>query len=69
MAGRQCPKCGNLTMWQKGNELRCSRDECGYKLHIPSNLGKGGKGQRCPLCNRYTFFNGRCHNKSCGVHE
>lgn len=65
MAGKKCPKCGELTFWTKGNKMECSK--CGHTITIPSNGGMGGRGQRCPVCGKYTWFNGKCN--SCGAHE
>ncbi|MBP3610991.1 MAG: hypothetical protein J6J42_11735 [Lachnospiraceae bacterium] len=65
MAGKICPKCGEQTLWNKGNKLVCSR--CEYTIIIPPNQGMGGKGKKCPVCGKYTWFNGRCNN--CGSHE
>ncbi len=65
MAGAICPKCGEMTLWQKPFGKECSR--CGYRVYRSINSGKGGKGSRCPLCGKYTFFDGRC--SSCGAHE
>ncbi len=65
MAGKTCPKCGEQTLWQKGRSLKCSR--CNYEIHTPTNNGMGGKGKRCPVCGRYTWFEGVCN--SCGTRE
>lgn len=67
MAGRICPKCNRQTLWNKGSKLECSNPECGYKIYIPPNSGMGGKGKRCPVCGRYTWFQGKCN--ACGAHE
>ena len=65
MAGKMCPKCGKQTLWDKGAKLECS--SCGYKVMVPSNGGMGGKGQKCPVCGKYTWFRGKCN--SCGAKE
>ena len=67
MAGKVCPKCKQRTLWTNGARLECSNPECGYKITVPSNEGKGGKGTKCPVCGKYTWFKGRCN--SCGAHE
>lgn len=66
MPGKLCPKCGSRKLWEKNDgNYECSN--CGYRLQVPVNGGKGGKGQRCPICKRYTFFDGKCRN--CGARE
>ena len=65
MAGKMCPKCNELTLWTRGNELICSR--CGYTVKIPPLQGKGGKGRKCPVCGKFTWFDGKCN--SCGAYE
>lgn len=67
MAGKMCPKCGRQTFWNKGGRLECSNPECGYKIFIPANQGMGGKGKKCPVCGKFTWFQGKC--TSCGAHE
>lgn len=67
MPGKMCPKCHRLTLWDKGARLECSTPGCGYKIIIPSNGGMGGKGQKCPVCGKYTWFRGKCN--SCGAKE
>ena len=63
MAGKMCMKCGKQTLWNKGNKLVCSN--CDFTVNLPSNDGKGGKGQKCPSCGKFTWFNNRCN--SCGA--
>lgn len=65
MPGAMCPKCGELTFWNKPFGKQCSK--CGYKVFSNPNEGKGGKGKKCPICKKFTFFNGKC--TSCGAHE
>lgn len=65
MAGKICPKCGRQTFWNKGAKMECSN--CGYVVIIPPNGGMGGKGQKCPVCGKFTWFNGKCN--SCGAHD
>lgn len=65
MAGKMCPKCGRQTLWDKGNKFECSK--CGYTIIIPVNNGMGGKGKKCPVCGKFTWFDGKC--RSCGAHE
>ena len=67
MAGKMCPKCGRQTLWNKGARLECSNPGCGYKIFIPANQGMGGKGKKCPVCGKFTWFRGKC--TSCGSHE
>ena len=63
MPGKRCAKCGNATVFTRGNKAVCS--SCGAEYTLPSNSGRGGKGQRCPFCGRYTWFDGRCN--ACGA--
>ena len=63
MAGKICPKCEQKTLWNHGNKLKCSK--CDYTIIIPPNQGKGGKGQKCPVCGKYTWFDKQCN--SCGA--
>ncbi len=63
MAGRKCPKCGELTLFTTPTGVECSR--CGYKGTVPVNGGFGGKGKKCPVCGNYQVFDGKCRN--CGT--
>lgn len=63
--GKVCPKCGRRTLFEHGSYLECTK--CGYKMIIPTPGGKGGKGQKCPNCGKFTFFGGKC--RSCGARE
>lgn len=65
MAGKKCPNCGNLTFFEKPTGGECNN--CGYKMFVPPNEGKGGKGNRCLRCGKYTVFNGVCRNPKCGA--
>lgn len=65
MPGAVCPKCGKMTFYDRGDRRECSK--CGYKVFKSVNSGMGGKGKRCPICGRYTWFDKRC--RSCGAHE
>lgn len=38
-----------------------------FRVMVPSNGGMGGKGQKCPVCGKYTWFRGKCN--SCGAKE
>lgn len=63
MAGKMCPKCGQQTFFARPNGRECTK--CGYKMIVPANDGKGGRGQRCSNCGKLTVFNRQCHN--CGA--
>lgn len=63
MAGKTCPNCGANTFFEKQFGRECS--QCGYKMIVPANEGKGGKGQKCSNCGQFTVFNGKC--RSCGA--
>lgn len=63
MAGMRCPNCGENTFFSTESGRECSK--CKYKMTVPANGGKGGKGQKCSNCGQYTVFNGKC--RSCGV--
>ena len=65
MPGMACPRCSELTFYRKGNKRICSK--CGYTVTESPNEGKGGKGQRCPMCGKFTWFKGKCN--ACGAHE
>lgn len=63
MAGMVCPKCNRQTFFKTSSGRECTK--CGYKMIVPSNGGKGGKGSKCYNCGRNTVFNGKCTN--CGA--
>lgn len=63
MAGKLCPKCGKFTFFETTNGRKCSK--CEYKMVLPANNGKGGRGQKCSNCSQYTVFDGKCRN--CGA--
>lgn len=63
MAGKLCPNCGERTFFETLNGRECSK--CGWKMTIPPNEGKGGRGKKCSHCGSYTVFNGKCSN--CGA--
>ena len=65
MAGKLCPKCGNLTLFESPSGRKCSK--CPYEVVFPPNNGKGGRGYKCPLCGHFTMFYGKCSN--CGAKE
>ena len=62
MAGKICPNCGELTFFNKPTGRECSK--CGFKMIIPANEGKGGRGNRCSNCGKLTVFNGKCRSCS-----
>lgn len=63
MAGKRCPRCGEWTFFETQTGRECSK--CGYKMIVPANEGKGGRGQKCSNCGKLTVFNGKC--RSCGA--
>ena len=64
MAGKLCPNCNELTFFKTtGNNRECSK--CGYKMTVPINKGKGGRGKKCSNCGRLTVFDNKC--TSCGA--
>ncbi|SFS05931.1 hypothetical protein [Anaeromicropila populeti] len=63
MAGKLCPNCNQYTFFETATGRKCTK--CNYEMTVPSNSGKGGKGQKCPNCNKYTVFNNKC--SSCGA--
>ncbi|MDE6671028.1 MAG: hypothetical protein K2K16_02405 [Ruminococcus sp.] len=65
MAGKLCPKCGNFTLFETLTGRKCTK--CGYGVYVPPNNGKGGRGQKCPICNSMSMFNGKC--TKCGAKE
>ena len=67
MAGSVCPDCKKRTLFQSPRGLRCSNPECNLEIVVPVNGGKGGKGQYCPVCRRYTVFSNKSVNPDCGA--
>ena len=66
MAGAKCPNCTKKTFHKTHGENReCSN--CGYKMNVPPNAGKGGRGKQCVRCKKYTLFNDKCSNPECGA--
>ena len=63
MPGKKCPKCGQMTFYESPSGGRCTK--CGFKMNVPANEGKGGRGKRCLNCGQYTVFNNKCRN--CGA--
>ncbi|HBD01454.1 MAG TPA: hypothetical protein DC053_22230 [Lachnoclostridium sp.] len=63
MAGKLCPSCGQFTFFETVNGRQCSK--CGYKMVLPVNSGKGGKGQKCVNCGQFTVFDNKC--RTCGA--
>lgn len=63
MAGKLCPSCGQYTFFSKSYGRECTK--CGYKMILPVNSGKGGKGIKCTNCGKQTVFNDVCRN--CGA--
>lgn len=51
MAGKKCPKCGNLTFHQTPTGGECSN--CGY---VGKTSPGAGRGKKCPICNEYRIF-------------
>lgn len=68
MPGYTCPNpaCGKRTLHAiTGHKKVCSA--CGTEVLQPPNDGKGGKGEYCVNCKRYTIFNGKCTVSTCGT--
>lgn len=68
MAGYTCPNpvCGRRTLYATtGHKKVCSA--CGTEVVQPPNAGKGGRGDYCVNCQRYTIFNGKCTLSTCGT--
>lgn len=63
MAGKLCPNCNKYTFFEINIGRECSK--CGYKMILPVNNGKGGRGQKCSNCSKLTVFNNKCSN--CGA--
>lgn len=52
------------TVPEKFEENRkCTK--CGLVVKMPPNDGKGGKGQKCPICGKQMVFKNACQN--CGA--
>ena len=63
MAGKKCPNCNHLTFFESPVGRECSK--CGFKMEVPANGGKGGRGTRCSNCGKLTVFDNKCRN--CGA--
>lgn len=63
MAGKLCPHCGEQTLFLKPFGRECSR--CHFRMDISPHNGTGGKGTKCPNCNKFTVRNNKCTN--CGA--
>lgn len=63
MAGKMCPKCGRLTLFETTTGRKCT--QCGYTIYVPPNGGMGGLGKKCPICGKMAVFNGKC--TKCGA--
>ena len=63
MAGKLCPKCNQQTFYETNFGRECTK--CGYRMTLPPNAGKGGRGQKCSNCGLLTVFNGKC--TKCGA--
>lgn len=63
MAGKKCPECGRATFFKTPKGRACSI--CGFKMTVPPNGGKSGKGSRCSNCGSNAVFNGVC--SKCGA--
>ncbi|GHS92501.1 hypothetical protein AGMMS50276_00530 [Synergistales bacterium] len=63
MAGKLCPKCGELTFFESKDGRECTK--CGYKMTLPPNDNKGGQGRKCSNCGKMTVFADKCRN--CGA--
>ena len=57
-----CPECKTTLISSSGTYI-CKK--CGYKMQVPANEGKGGKGKKCLNCGKYTVFDNVCSN--CGA--
>jgi uncharacterized protein (DUF983 family) len=53
MAGKMCPKCGKLTLFETTTGRKCT--QCGYTIYVPPNGGMGGLGKKCPICGKTEF--------------
>lgn len=65
MAGKVCPKCKKMTLFETNTGRECSK--CGYSVNMPLNDRKGGRGKKCVMCGKMTVFNGKC--TKCGAKE
>ena len=65
MAGKMCPNCHQATLFETGNGLNRKCTKCGFEVRVSPNSGKGGKGQKCPICGKQTVFKNKCNN--CGA--
>lgn len=63
MAGKVCPSCGRQTFFEVPGGRKCTK--CGTEMLIPVSDGKDGKGLKCPNCNKYQVFDGKC--RGCGA--
>lgn len=63
MAGKVCPNCGKFTFFLTNTGRACTN--CKFKMEVPVNDGKGGKGTRCSNCGKHTVFNNKC--TKCGA--
>lgn len=63
MPGKECPNCGQQNFFKSLVGRTCSK--CGFKMIVPANEGKGGRGQKCSNCKHFTVFNGEC--RRCGA--
>lgn len=63
LAGKMCPNCGKQTFYLSPGGRKCSY--CNWEMSLPANEGKGGKGQKCANCGKFTVFNNKC--TSCGA--
>ena len=63
MAGKKCPKCSELRFFETPYGGQCTN--CGFKMTIPPNSGKGGQGKRCLNCGENRVFGDVC--RSCGA--
>ena len=60
LAGKMCPNCGEFTFFERPFGRQCTK--CGYKMTLPVNAGKGGKGPKCSNCGQFTVFDKKCRN-------
>lgn len=56
-------KMQSIDFFVNGRNGECKN--CGCKMQIPANEGRGEKGKKCLNCGSYTVFNGVCSN--CGA--
>lgn len=68
MAGKVCPKCEKNTFFiTSGENRKCSNPECGCKMTVPPHEHKGGRGEKCSNCRKFTVFKNVCSNPNCGA--